>query len=137
MSYEAIGLIPTQQALLRHARGFFLTDLVGLYSWDKDVRIDPPELREAIPPTVDRKVRRKMMEEREGAGKWLEKERIRFGDWEILIYSAQERGPLGEVTLRQHRGPMDIVEHVTGPLDPATWAKIGERIRSTHQRKAS
>ena len=72
------------------------------------------------------------MAEREGKGKWLEQERLEFGPWEILIYSAQEKGPLGEVTLRQNAR-----ELVSGPLDPATWAKIGEHIRLSHQRKAS
>jgi hypothetical protein len=115
------------------AQEFFRTDLVGIYSWDRDVRIDPPERRPSIPESLNYRDRRTAMAEREGKGKWLEQERLRFGPWEILIYSAQEKGPLGEVTLRDTAAR----ELVTGPLDPATWAKIGELIRSTHQRKAS
>lgn len=129
-------MIRTQLALLRHAQDFFRSDLVGLYHWDKDVQIDPPEKRPEIPPALSRVDRRKAQEAREGGGRFLEKERLRFGPWEILLYSAQERGPLGEVTLRQ-TGGVEIMDLVTGPIDPATWAKIGEHIRKSHQRKAS
>lgn len=125
-------MIRTTAALLRHAQDFFRTELVGLYSFDKDVRIDAPERRDAIPSAVDRRTRREMMESREGLGKWLEKERLQFGPWEILIYSAQEKPPVGEVALRREGETM-----VAGPLDPSTWAKIGEWIRQSHQRKAS
>lgn len=129
-------MIRTQFALLRHAQDFFRSDMVGLYTWDRDVRIDPPELRPVLAPNLPRVERRKQMEAREGGGKYLEKERLRVGPWEILLYSAQERGPLGEVTLRQ-AGGIEVRDLVTGPLDPATWKKIGEYIRSSHQRKAS
>jgi hypothetical protein len=129
-------MIRTKIALLRHAQEFFRSDLLGVYSWDKDVKIDPPELREALPPNLSAPDRRRRMEAREGGGKYLEKERLRFGPWEILIYSAQERGPIGEVTLRRTDG-FEVRDLVAGPLDPSTWAKIGEYIRLSHQRKAS
>lgn len=128
-------MIRTQMALLRHAQDFFRSDLVGIYTWDRDVRIDPPELRPVIPPNLNRLERRRQMAEREGTGKWLEKERLCFGgEWEILIYSAAERGPVGEVTLRRSSG-LEIKDLVTGPIDPSTWTKIGEHIRLSHQRK--
>lgn len=126
-------MIRTQFALLRHAQDFFNSDLVGLYRWDH-VRIDPPEKRAPLIPTLSPQERRKQQESREGGGRFLEQERLRFGPWEILLYSAQERGPLGEVTLRDFETAQVLV---TGPLDPATWKKIGERIRTSHQRKAS
>ena len=129
-------MIRSQIALLRHAQDFFRSHLVGLYSWDKDVRIDPPELRQVLAPNLPFRERRRQMEAREGGGKYLEQERLRFGPWEILIYSAQERGPLGEVTLRR-TGGIEVRDLVTGPLDPATWARIGEHIRQSHQRIAS
>lgn len=129
-------MIRTQMALLRHAQDFFRSDLVGLYSWDRDVRIDPPELRPVLAPNLSRVDRRRQMEAREGGGKYLEKERLRFGPWEILIYSAQERGPLGELVLRR-AGAVEIRDLVAGPLDRATWVKIGEHIRKSHQRIAS
>lgn len=126
-------MIRTQMALLRHAQDFFNSDLIGLYRWDQ-VRIAPPELRSVLAPNLPPVERRKQMEAREGGGKYVEQERLRFGPWEILLYSAQERGPLGEVTLRDFDTSRELV---TGPLDPATWKKIGEHIRISHQRKAS
>jgi hypothetical protein len=128
-------MIRTQFALLRHAQDFFNSDLVGLYRWDR-ITIDPPERRAALVPNLPPTERRKQMEAREGGGKYVERERLRFGPWEILLYSTQERGPLGEVTLR-NTGGVGIEDLVTGPLDPATWKKIGEHIRTAHQRKAS
>jgi hypothetical protein len=125
-------MIRSQMVLLRIAEEFFRNHLVGLYAWDR-VKISPPERRPPIPPNIPFRERRNLMAEREGKGKWLEQERLAFGPWEILIYSAQEKGPLGEVTLRGNLGDM----LVTGPLDPATWAKIGDYIRNSHQRKAS
>ena len=126
-------MIRSQTMLLRHAQDFFHSDLVGLYRWDQ-VRIAAPELREAIPPNIDRRDRRRLMEEREGKGKYLEQERLHFGPWEILIYSAQERGPVGHISLRDFETAQELV---TGPLDPSTWERIGEYIRTSHgQRRA-
>ena len=125
-------MIRTSAMLLRIAQEFFRTDMVGLYGWDRDVRISAPELREPIPSNIDRIERRRLMAAREGLGKYLEHERLAFGPWEILIYSAAERGPLGEVSLR-----LDGAVEVTGPLDAATWRRIGERIRHAGQRRAS
>ena len=122
-------MIRTSAMLLRIAQEFFRTDLVGLYGWDRDVRIAAPELREPIPSNIDRIERRRLMAAREGLGRYLEQERLAFGPWEILIYSAAERGPLGEVSLR-----LDGAVEVTGPLDAATWSKIGARVRDGEQR---
>lgn len=127
-------MIRTSAVLLRMAQEFFRTDLVGLYSWDRDVRIAAPERRPPILPDLPFRDRRAAMVEREGKGKWLEQERIKFGPWEILIYSATEKGPLGEVSLRDFESARELL---SGPLDPSTWAKIGEWIRQSHQRKAS
>lgn len=127
-------MIHAESALLRHAQDFFLSDLVGLFSWDH-VRIGPPELRPVIPPNADRKTRRREMEAREGMGKYLEQVRVQFRPWELLIYSSMERGPLGEVSLREFDSGREVV---VGPLDSATWHKIGVWIRNnSHQRRAS
>jgi hypothetical protein len=112
-------------ALLRHAQDFFRSDLVGLFAWDH-VKIDPPQKREEIPPNVDYRERRLMMEARQGLGKFLEQERLTFGPWEILMYSSAERGPLGELILRDK---LSTAEVVRGPLDPAVWSKVGAAIR--------
>lgn len=129
-------MIRTGAALLRMAQDFFRTELVGVYSFDKDVRIEAQERREPIPANLPFRERRRVMEEREGRGKWIEKERLLFGPWQILIYSAAEKGPLGEVSLRAS-GAVDGEPLVVGPLDPATWAKIGEVIRVKSSRLAS
>lgn len=128
-------MIRSHTALLRIAQDFFLSDLVGFYRWP-EVKLGEPELRPSVPSTLSYRDRRAAMEAREGRGKYLEQERLIFGPWEILIYSSVERGPLGEVILRD---ALDIrsPELVSGPLDPATWSRIGQFIRSQHQRKAS
>ena len=134
-------MIRSQDALLRHAQEFFLGHMVGLYHWDQ-VQVAAPEVVEAIPSNVDFRERRKLMEKREGRGRFREQARLLFplpiaaARWEILIYSSVERPPLGEVMLRDYeRGGRVLVE---GPLDPATWVKIGEFIKTaSHQRKAS
>lgn len=132
------GMIRTQAYLLRLVQDFFREYLLDLgrvepliYRWDR-VHISAPERRDDIPSAADAAVRRRMAEERHGMGRYIEKERITFGPWEILIYSAAEKGPLGEVSLRN-----DGEVLVSGPIDASTWAKISERIHSTHQRKAS
>jgi len=127
-------MIRSDSALLRHAQDFFLSDLVGLYSWG-DVKIAPPEARPGIPPNVDYRERRKQMEARTGMGRNIEQARIVFKPWELLIYSSNERPPLGEVALRDFDSGVSLV---SGPIDAATWAKIGVWIRTnSHQRKAS
>lgn len=124
-------MIRSHDALLRHAQEFFLRDLVGLYHWDQ-VRVAAPEKAENIPPNVSRMERRKQMEAREGRGRYLEQARMIFplpetaARWEILIYSSMERPPLGEVVLRDYERGAVVVE---GPLDPATWARMGATIK--------
>ena len=127
-------MIRTDSALLRHAQDFFLSDLVGLYSWDR-VEIAPPELRPSIAPNMEYRKRREEMDARRGMGKHIEQARIMFKPWELLIYSSSERPPLGEVSLRDFdRG----IALVSGPIDASTWKKIGDWIRAnSHQRKAS
>jgi hypothetical protein len=129
-------MIRSDSALLRHAQDFFLSDLVGLYTWG-DVRIAPPEVRPGIPPNVDYRERRRQMESRVGMGRNVEQARIVFKPWELLIYSSNERPPLGEVSLREADNINGGVL-VSGPIDAATWKKIGEWIRSSHgNRRAS
>lgn len=124
-------MIRPHDTLLRHAQDFFLAELVGYYNFDRAV-IAPPEKRPPIPPTVDIKKRREMMVAREGLGRYLEQVRIGFPPWELLIYSAMEKPPLGEVVLRD----MDYgQELVSGPFDPATWSKIGKWIRDANGHK--
>lgn len=124
-------MIRPHDALLRHAQEFFLRDLVGLYVWDQ-VRVAAPERAEPIAPNVSKMERRKLMQEREGRGRYLEQARMIFplpetaARWEILVYSPMERPPIGEVTLRDYERGQVLVD---GPLDPSTWSIIGLRIR--------
>lgn len=128
-------MIRSESALLRHAQDFFLSDLVGLYSWDV-VKIAAPDMRDPIPPNVDYRERRKQMDARSGLGRYIERVRICFKPWELLIYSSAERPPLGEVALRLFEDGSVLVD---GPLDASTWKLIALRIReeNLHQRKAS
>lgn len=113
-------MIRPSRMLLRHAQEFFLTHMIGVYDWG-EVQVDPPDLC----PPAERRER--------GIGKYQEKERLTFGPWEILIYSSHERPPLGEISLREGNFGGVIL---SGPLDPATWAKIGQHIRNASLRKA-
>jgi len=134
-------MIHPHDALLRHAKDFFLQQMVGLFVWDQ-VLVAAPERVEAIAPNVSRIERRRLMQEREGRGRYHEMARMIFplpktaARWEILIYSSMEKPPLGEVMLRDYERSLAVV---AGPLDPATWVKIGNWIKSNelHQRKAS
>jgi hypothetical protein len=137
---EKKTVIRSQDALLRHAQEFFLAHMVGLYHWDQ-VQVAAPERAQPIPSNIGGRERRKLMEAREGRGRFLEQARLVFplpvpaAEWEILIYSSVERPPIGEVVLRDaNRGGQVLVE---GPLDPSTWTKIGNLIkeRASHQRK--
>jgi hypothetical protein len=134
-------MIRSQDALLRHAQEFFLAHMVGLYHWDQ-VQVAAPQAIEPIPSNASFRERRKLMEAREGRGRFREEARLLFplpiaaARWEILIYSSAERPPLGEVMLRDFERSQLLVD---GPLDPTTWRLIGLRIReeTAHQRRAS
>lgn len=117
-------MIHPHAALLRHAQDFFRSDLLGLYSWDQ-VRIANPELAPPIAPDAPLRDRREAQFRREG--KYLGQARLIFGIWEILIYSPNDRPPLGEVVLRPNEIGGSVL--VSGPLDSATWAEIGQKIR--------
>lgn len=132
-------MIRSRDALLRHAQEFFLQEMVGLYVWDQ-VQVAAPVAVDPIPPNVSRIERRRMSEDREGRGRYVEQARLVFplpaqtAQWEILIWSSMERPPLGEVMLRDYERAEPVV---SGALDPATWVKIGNWIKSahSHQRK--
>lgn len=117
-------MIRSHRALLRQAQAFFLSDLVGVFEWG-DVQVAAPEL---MPPAERRDA---------GVGKFREMERLVFGPWEILICSSHEKPPLGEVSLKEAEFSEGWL--IVGPLDPATWSRIGAHIRSfaSHHRKAS
>jgi hypothetical protein len=127
-------VIRSQTALLRHAQDFFLSDLVGYYSFE-DTKIAAPEMREPIPADLDYRKRRAEMEKRQGLGKYVEQARISFKPWELLIYSSMEKPPVGWVALRKNEFGADLVEIISGPLDPATWRQIGEAIRGAHRHR--
>jgi len=129
-------MIHPHASLLRHAQDFFRSDLLGLYTWDQ-VKIANPELAPPIAPDISVRERREEQYKREG--KYIGQARLIFGPWEILIYSPNEKPPLGEVQLRSSAIGGEVF--VTGPLDAATWTVAGTCIRSEcsllHHRKAS
>lgn len=111
-------MIRPHAALLRHAQDFFRSDMVGLYSWDH-VKIGD----------LDRVPSDKRRERHQG--KYFEQARLLFGRWEILMYSSNEKPPLGEVQLRENQVGGEV--YVSGPLDAATWGDIAKRIRATNR----
>ena len=118
-------MIRPHESLLRHAQDFFRSDLLGIYSWDQ-VRIAAPEKPPTIAAEAPLKARRDEQYRREG--RYVGVARLIFGPWEILIYSPNEKPPLGEVLLRPNEIGGETL--VSGPIDAATWAAIGKRIRS-------
>ena len=123
-------MIRPHESLLRHAQDFFRSDLLGLYSWDQ-VRIANPEVAPAIASEASVRTRRDAQYQREG--RYLGQARLIFGPWEILIYSPNEKPPLGEVILRPNEIGRSIL--VSGPIDAATWEQIGKVIRSSIKRR--
>lgn len=104
-------MINARSRLLRGLREFVDSRLCGLVVWDRDVRLMPPI-------EADRIGHRRNPE-----GKFKEIAGIVFGDYEILVSSPNEAGPVGTVTLRYLRSPV-----ILGPLDQATWDKIAPFI---------
>lgn len=101
--------------LSRHVQVFFETELCGLYRFDQ-IEIMMPE--DAPRPEGWSVLRRPPF------GRHREVITVRFGLYELSVLSPNEAPPLGEVVLEL---PGD--EKVSGPLDEATWKRIGTTIR--------
>lgn len=110
-------------ALLRQAQDLFQMKLVGIYRWD-DVKIAPKEKTEQ--PKPYRTSRGRIRRDERPEGRYHASVSIEFGLWGLVIEGPNEHPPLGWIKLD---GP-DIVE---GPLDPATWTRIGDCIKQKHE----
>lgn len=104
--------------LYRHLQDFFEREIFEQYRWHQ-VRHCDPEL--AAVPAGRR---------RNPLGRDRETARVLFDDYELEIASSEETPPLGRVTLM-----IAGREKIEGPIDPATWAKMGAYIRQ-HSQKA-
>lgn len=98
-------MIHPRVALCSHIRQFVDTELPGLYRFD-DLEFMPPEKKSE-----------------RGRDKWRETAEVRFGPYNLTVSLPGEKPPLGLIELSYMGG------NVTGPLDTATWNRIGERIR--------
>jgi hypothetical protein len=59
-------------------------------------------------------------------GKYHVSLHLQFGVWDLEVDGPSEKPPLGWVRLTGH----GVVE---GPLDPATWKRIADHIKSTNK----
>lgn len=114
-------MIRANLALYRQAQEMFRGHLVGVYQWD-EVVFPPRKAREKIPTAGLSKIERRRIQAERREGKFEEEICLQFGLWEITVTSPTDHPPLGCVQLT---GAAEI----KGPLDPATWAKIGETIK--------
>lgn len=105
-------------ALFRQLQAFFETELRGLYKISDFVPHEPQ-------PAEERTERGR----RFAYGKLKEIVEGRFGPFEVLIASPLEVPPLGRVTLRHP----DL--QISGPLDPATFAKMGAAVKHQQQER--
>lgn len=103
--------------LFRQLQQFFETELCGVYRWD-GVAHFPAE-----------KTNRVEGERPNAFGKLKEIVAVRFGDYDLTVFSPNEDPPLGWAMLNYPNGAVE------GPLDQTTWARIGAFIRSQTQRK--
>jgi hypothetical protein len=108
-------------ALFRHLQIFFETHLRGIHRYDE---FAPYVAQDAEPEPGKR---------RWAHGKLKEIVEGRFGDYEILLASPLEVPPLGRVSLRAVDGGFNI----SGPIDSATFDRMGEAIRFHHRQRES
>lgn len=107
--------------LFRGLQVFFETELCGLYRWDQ-VAHYVPEHSEPEPG------KRKNI-----YGKYKEIVVVRFGDYDLSVFSPNQDPPLGWIMLNHHHGDT-LIE---GPLDAVTWSKVGEFIKSQAKKDAA
>lgn len=106
-------MIRTRNALSRQVQDFFHSHLLGLYRWD-DVDHAPAQKVDRIPG--------KSLE----AGKTHDKIEMRFGPFDLTVFGPFEddRHPCGLIKVQTG------AESLEGPLDPATWVKVSDFIKT-------
>lgn len=118
-------MIRAQLALTRQAQDMFRAHLVGVIGWE-EVAFSPRNKRQVVPMASLSRLERRRIREDRPEGKFEQEVCLRFGVWEIRIQSPTDHPPLGCVTLT---GDTTI----KGPLDPATWDKIGQHIKQKNE----
>lgn len=113
-------------ALRRQIQECFHTHLVGLYRFE-DVQIEPRRKMDRPPPSEWKRNRRGgLIRPDIEPGKHHVSLRLQFGVWDLEVDGPSEHPPLGWVRLTGHG-------EVEGPLDPATWKRIADHIKSVHK----
>lgn len=103
-------MISTRGLLLRQLQQFFELHLSGTYPWGQ-VLLRSPEKAEKKP-----------------GRRQLDKELavVEFGGYALSLQSPEEVPPLGHIEMIDSRSGVKI----GGVIDEATWARIGEHIRT-------
>lgn len=104
-------MIHARAALIAHIRAFFETELCGLFRYDELEHFQP----ESIEKTPNYRPNR--------FEQYKEIAEVRFGNYDLTVCSSAESPPLGKVRLQYLGG------HIEGPLDSATWQRMGNIIR--------
>lgn len=113
-------------ALTRQIQECFHTHLVGVCRWE-DVSFAPRKKVERTPPSAwPRNRRGGLIRPEFTEGKYHISLHLQFGVWDLEVDGPSEKPPLGWVRLTGH----GVVE---GPLDPATWKRIADHIKSTNK----
>ncbi len=111
-------MIHPRMSLTRIAQEFFHTHMVGIFKWDQIEHAPPDKITKndialAKANGLDRP-----------DGKFREMIRMQFGQYDLMIESANEHPPLGRILLTgRGRDPVE------GPIDPTTWTKIANHIK--------
>jgi|SRR6185295_1416455 len=119
-------MIRALAALTRQVQECFHLHLVGVVSWDK-VKYKPPRKVVRDPPSAWPRNRRGGLIRPEFTdGKYHMTLHLEFGVWDLEVDGPSEKPPLGWVKLTGHGT-------VEGPLDPATWKRIADHIKSANE----
>lgn len=121
------GAKDPREALLRQAREMFTQQLGDLYSWH-NVAVGPPE--EWPESTgMSEKAAAEYAEKRRELGKYQQKVRLQFDQFEIVVNSPEQQPPLGGIVLS--------IAMTTGlgyaGLDHETWKRVAGAIREHKQ----
>lgn len=106
-------MIQARKSLIAAARGFFETELCGLFLWD-NVAIHTAEPSK---PQDDGR--------RNPFGKHREALTVDFGNFRLTVLSPEESPPLGDVRLEDRRNG----ESCGGPIDHVIWKQAGQFVK--------
>ncbi len=111
-----------RRALYRQLQHYFESQLFGLYRWH-EVRHRPPEKVQIERDERGRKVNETSL------GQLVEQAVIDFDGYTLMIKSANESPPQGQITLMNSDPAGTMFEAVSGTISPATWNEVTEVLR--------